>query len=144
MPISSLLGMLLLIAGFAVLVQTFAWITRALERRAKGSLAPEDTTGEVEVEEAPPSLGAVLLNANYGLVLGVLACLLFWLWPPLMLVLSAAGLGFSGRTLVQGWRQYHLLVYRALGGLVLSLASVALHFLKLTGQLPDLSRLMSP
>ena len=129
--------MLLLVAGFVVLMQTFAWITRLLERRAEAVLAPEDI-GEAEEEEPPPSLGAVLLGANYGLILGGLACLLFWLWPPLMLVLSTAGIGFSGRTLVQGWRQYHLLVYRALAGMILSLASVGLHFLKLTGQIPAL------
>ena len=140
----SLLGVLLLVAGFAVLVQTFVWITRLVERRAEGPLASE-MAGESEAEAVPPpSLGAVLVGANYGLVLGVLACGLFWLWPPLMLVLSAAGIGFSGRTLVQGWRLFGLLVYRALAGLVFSLGSVVLHFLRLTGQLPDLSRLMSP
>jgi hypothetical protein len=58
-----------------------------------------------------------------------------------MVSLSAAGIGFSGRTLVQGWRRYEVLVYRALAGLALSLVSVALHYLNLTGQLPDLGRL---
>jgi hypothetical protein len=86
-------------------------------------------------------MAVILQGANYGLVLGVLACLLFKVWPPLMLALSAAGVGFSGRTLVQGWRRYQLLVHRALAGLALSLASVGLHYLNLTGQLPDLARL---
>jgi len=125
---SSLVGLLLLGAGFAVLVQTFVWISRLMERRA----APPDPP---TAEEA---LGGVLLGANYGLVLGVLACLLFWVWPPLMLSLSAAGIGFSGRTLVQGWQRFEILLYRALAGLVLSLASVALHYLNLTGQLAGL------
>ena len=139
---SSLVGLFLLGAGFVVLVQTFAWITRLVERRVMRqqtvppALAPE--VQEVQEVAPQPTLGAILQGANYGLVLGVLACLLFWLWPPLMGVLSAGGIGFSSRTLVQGWRRYEILVYRALAGLMLSLASVALHFLNLTGQIPAL------
>jgi hypothetical protein len=125
---SSLVGLLLLGAGFAVLVQTFAWIARLVERRA----APQDPP------PAEAALGAVLQGASYGLVLGVLACLLFKVWPPLMLVLSAAGIGFSGRTLVQGWRRYGMVVYRAIVGLVLGLVSLGLHYLDLTGQIPAL------
>ncbi len=134
---SSLVGLLLLGAGFVVLVQTFAWISRLVERRA--AALPASVPEEEEVPQ--PTLGVILQGANYGLVLGVLACLLFKVWPPLMLSLSAAGMGFSGRTLVQGWRRYGVLVYRALAGLGLSLVSVALHYLNLTGQLPDLGRL---
>lgn len=131
----SLVGLLLLAAGFVVLVQTFAWLARLVERRAWADQIPAP-----EVEEAvpQPTLGAILQGANYGLVLGGLACLLFKVWPPLMLALSAGGIGFSGRTLVQGWRRYEILVYRALAGLVLSLASVALHYLNLTGKIPAL------
>lgn len=136
---SSFVGLLLLGAGFAVLVQTFAWLARLVERRATSHQAPPEAFA-VEVPEDAPELtmGAVLQGANYGLVLGVLACLLFKIWPPLMLALSAAGAGFSGRTLVQGWRRYEVLVYRALAGLVLSLGSVALHYLNLTGKIPAL------
>lgn len=135
---SSLLGLFLLVAGFAVLVQTFAWIARLVGRRAAAAATPPEDPPEAE---APPTLGVILQGANYGLVLGVLACVLFKVWPPLMLSLSAAGIGFSGRTLVQGWRRYQILVYRALAGLALSLVSVVLHYLNLTGQLPDLGRL---
>ncbi|MCC7261937.1 MAG: hypothetical protein IT369_05355 [Candidatus Latescibacteria bacterium] len=138
---SSLVGLLLLLAGFAVLVQTFAWIARAVERRAASASACPPAPLPAEEEAPQPSLGVILQGANYGLVLGVLACLLFKVWPPLMVSLSAAGIGFSGRTLVQGWRRYEVLVYRALAGLALSLVSVALHYLNLTGQLPDLGRL---
>lgn len=141
---SSLVGLLLLGAGFAVLVQTFAWLARLVERRAASHQAPPEAFAAEVPEAAPePTLGAILQGANYGLVLGVLACLLFKVWPPLMLALSAAGIGFSGRTMVQGWRRYQILVYRALAGLVLSLASVVLHYLNLTGQIPDLGRLLS-
>jgi hypothetical protein len=129
---SSLVGLLLLGAGFVVLVQTFAWIARLVERRA---WSPEPPPPDAESQ---PTLGGVLQGASYGLVLGLLACLLFKVWPPLMLVLSAGGLGFSSRTLVQGWRRYEILVYRALAGLVLSLASVGLQYLNLTGQIPPL------
>ncbi len=135
----SLVGLLLLAAGFVVLMQTFAWIAGLVERRALSHpVPPEGLAAEVPEARPEPTLGAILQGANYGLVLGVLACLLFKLWPPLMLALSAAGIGFSSRTLVQGWRRYEILVYRALAGLVLSLASVALHFLNLTGKIPAL------
>ncbi|MBI2503450.1 MAG: hypothetical protein HYW07_09515 [Candidatus Latescibacteria bacterium] len=136
---SSLVGLLLLGAGFAVLVQTFVWIARLREGRAPPGAKAAESAQETEVEPAPqPALGAILQGASYGLVLGGLACLLFKVWPPLMLVLSAGGIGFSGRTLVQGWRRYEILVYRALAGLVLSLVSVGLHYLNLTGQIPAL------
>lgn len=135
---SSLVGLLLLGAGFAVLVQTFAWIAHLVERRAWNAAPAPAPPPEPGAEPAPPTLGVILQGANYGLVLGVLACLLFKVWPPLMLALSAAGIGFSGRTLVQGWRRYEIVVYRALAGLGLSLVSVALHYLNLTGQIPAL------
>lgn len=136
---SSLVALVLLVAGFAVLVYTFAWLARLVERRAASHrVLPEAAAAEVPEPVPEPTLGAILQGANYGLVLGVLACVLFKLWPPLMLALSATGIGFSGRTLVQGWRRFGIIVYRALAGVVLSLVSVALHYLNLTGKIPAL------
>ena len=74
-------------------------------------------------------------GANYGLVLGILSCLLFMI-SPFLLIMSLAGMFYGGRALWQGLSQYSIIVYRALIGAVLSLASVALHFLNATGQLP--------
>lgn len=134
----SVVGLLLLAMGFAVLLQTFAWISRLVARRAR----PTAQEGEPPIEERP-SFGVILHGANYGLILGILACLLFKVWAPLMLALSAAGIGFSVRTLVEGWRGYQIVVWRALTGLGLGLASVGLHYLNLTGQLPPIDRLLS-
>ncbi len=133
---SSTLGLLLLAVGFVVLVQTFAWIARLLAHRA------QPIQEEAEPEERP-SFGVILHGANYGLVLGILACLLFKIWAPLMLALSVAGIGFSVRTLLEGWRGYRILVWRAFFGLGLGLASVGLHYLNLTGQIPPLDRLFA-
>ena len=95
----------------------------------------EDAEGDPEAEAARGR--AVILGANYGLVLGILACILFKVsW--LMLMLSVAGIVYSARALYQGIRYYRIVVYRALIGFVLSLLSVGLQYLELTGQLAEM------
>ena len=148
---STLLTALLLGFGFAVLVFTFRWISRLLAlRRAGAEPAKVGEAGETaesgEVDPAapePPPAVVMIQGANFGLALGVLSCLLFPVVPPMMLVLSAAAAGYCVRALWQGLWRYRILVYRALAGLVLSFASVGLHYLTLTEQPPGLRQLPS-
>ncbi len=151
---STLLTALLLGFGFAVLVFTFRWISRLLALRRAGAEPAEagETTETGEPAEpgegdpaTPEPTPAVLMiqGANFGLVLGVLSCLLFPVVPPMMLLLSAAAAGYCARALWQGLWRYRILVYRALAGLVLSFASVGLHYLTLTEQPPGLRQLPS-
>ncbi|MFH1570358.1 MAG: hypothetical protein ABIL09_20370 [Gemmatimonadota bacterium] len=147
------IALLLLIFGFAVLLVTFLWVARLLALRAQeraraagpaeaGEPAPPDplsaaTSAEAEaaaVEEARAARVAVSTGANLALILGLLAAGLFWL-SPLFLVLSAAGVYYGCRSLWIGVRRYRTLIYRALLGVLLSLASVGFQYLYLTGQL---------
>ena len=128
----TLLTLIFLGFGFVVLMLTFLWVGHLLARRR----ARKDGAEQVPEEESPAV--AMMHGANYGLMLGILACLLFKVLPPLMLILTASGLFFSGRALWEGVWRYRILVYRALAGLVLSLLSVGLHYFNLTGQMPDL------
>ena len=125
----TLTGIIVLVLGFVVLVLTFMWIAnlRSGVRRVAAKEADE--------EKAPSGRALMIHGANYGLVLGILSCLLFMI-SPLLLIMSLAGMFYGGRALWQGLSQYSIIVYRALIGAVLSLASVALHFLNATGQLP--------
>lgn len=157
----SVFALLLLIAAFAILVVTFLWVARLLGLIGKDSASAESDDGEedkgqekpadvkdelevdldVEAEEEAGRGRAVSLGANYGLVLGVLAVILFKVsW--LMLMLSAGAIGYSSRALYQGIRHYRLIVYRALIGFVLGLLSVGLHYLEFTGQLAEMVPLL--
>jgi hypothetical protein len=150
----------LLLAAFGILVVTFLWVAQLLglfghEPQSGGALvADEEETAaqrdepalqqvvgtEVEGarEEEESGRGqAVILGANYGLVLSILACILFAV-STLMLMLSVAGIGYSARALYQGIRYYRLVVYRALIGLVLGILSVGLHYLELSGLLAEM------
>ena len=164
----SAVGLIILGIAFIVLVITFFSVARilAMRREAGGSraddLASADGEGEDAGEEAVSDVEAAVPagaeseptpeeekeeeervavamahGSNFGLILGILACLLFkvsWLF----LLLSAAGVVYSGRSLWHGIRRYRIVILRALIGLVLSLASVGLHFLNLSGQLPEI------
>ena len=99
----------------------------------EGNLAASDEAAE----EVSPAI-AMIHGANYGLLLGLLSCILFMVLAPLMLILSAAGAFYSSRALWQGLYRYRILVYKALVGLLLSISSVGLHYLNLTQQLPVL------
>ena len=158
----SVFALLLLIAAFAILVVTFLWVARLLGLIGKDPVSAESDDGEEEEGQEDPVEGegeveadsdvdaeeeesgrgrAVILGANHGLVLGVLAVILFKVsW--LMLMLSAGAIGYSSRALYQGIRHYRLIVYRALIGFLLGLLSVGLQYLEFTGQLAEMVPLL--
>ena len=160
----SVVALFLPLVAFAILVVTFLWVARLLgllgtktadvesgdegedePQPAIGSQDPQEEIPEPEAEEEEEDEAgrgqAVILGANYGLVLGILACLLFLVsW--LMLILSVAAIGYSSRALYQGIRHYRLVVYRALIGFVLGLLSVGLQYLELTGLLAEMVPLL--
>ena len=134
--------------AFLVLVVTFRWIARILARRLERVGAPSVARSEdgepppegVAAEEEPRGAGTIpgtIHGANYSLVLGILAILLFVV-SPLFLLISAAGAYYGGRVLYQGIRFFQVVIYRALAGTVLSLGSVGVQYLWLTDQFADL------
>ena len=141
-----LLSILILIFAFGVLVGTFFWVARLLAARSQRQAAPKAASGdagavvetaltaeEEAAEELERTKTGVGVNATLGLILSVLACLLFFL-SPLTLVLSAAGLWFSANALWLGFRRFSVFIGRAALGTVLGAASVGLHFGYRTGQ----------
>ena len=153
----SIVAIACLAFAFIVLLLTFRWIAKLVARRLirrsqAAAEAIDDSPGEdsatedvakQDEEDAPRGAG-VIHGANYGLVLGILACILFKV-SPLMLILSGVGLFYGGRTLYEGIRYFATVIYRAAVGLALSLISVGLHYLNLTGQLTELiSRVLPP
>ena len=142
-----LLSILILIFAFGVLLSTFFWISRLLAARGQREVAaiapatvdaaPIEETGPTPEEEAAEELErtktGVGVNATLGLILSVLACLLFWL-SPLTLVLSVAGLWFSGNALWFGFRRFNVFIGRAALGIILGAGSFGLQFGYLTGQ----------
>jgi len=159
----NIIALALLVFGFAVLVVTFLWVARLLSMRSHARATREmnralaaqaealdegapaadegDGTGavevepaEVEAEERRAAGRAVILGANLSLVLGILSAVLFWI-SPLVAVLSLAAVYYGGRCLWLAWTRFRIFVFRALIGLVLGSASLALVYLKLSGQL---------
>ena len=114
--------------GFVVLLLTFYGVSHLLER---GQRRHEGIT-KVQAEARQSPARAMIHRANYGLVLGILACALFKILAPLMLILSVVGAGYSGWALWEGVSRYRILIYRALFGLLLSIVSFGLHYLELT------------
>ncbi len=106
--------------------------TKGIEKSRTGEIEKEEM--EEELPLGPGVIGKVY-GANYGLLLGILACGLFWV-SPLMLALSLVGIFYSGRALWQGLRYFRMVIYRALIGLGLCLVSMGLHFLKAIGEMP--------
>ena len=115
----SLLTFAFTIIGFVVLVATFFGIARLVAQRrsrksqsATSKVASQeagDPSEEIKEEVSPAT--AMIHGANYGLVLGILACVLFKILARLMLTLSAAGCGYSLRALWQGLSRYRIVVY---------------------------------
>ena len=140
----SLLGLVILMLAFLVLVATFFWVSRILALHPRGKTAPEpreESAVEPEEDSIPepqekPVMGKGY-GANYGFVLGVLACGLFWI-SPLMLALSLVGMFYCGRSLWGGIKYFRTIIFRALVGLALSMGSVGLHYWKAIGGLPEL------
>ena len=76
-------------------------------------------------------------GANYGLLLGGVSCGLFFLTQtPLLLALSCVGFFYSVRAFVGGLRYFRVVVWRALLGVLLNVASLAMHILFAVGQWP--------
>ena len=167
---NSVVAAILLVVAFAILVLTFLWVGRLLglwsavpppadaakaESEGEPVNAVADEAAPATADESPPAAEeaeeeeeeaargrATILGANYGLVLGILACILFKVsW--LMLILSAAGIGYSSRALYQGLRYYRIVVYRALIGFVLGILSVGLQYLELTGRIAEMMQLFA-
>ena len=140
--------------AFFVLVVTFRWISRLLARRlqdmaagdgdAEPAATPEPSSEEAADEEPDerPSGAGTIHGANFALVLGILASSLFKI-SPLMLVLSVAGLFYGARAAYEGIRYFQMIIYRALIGVTLSLASVGLHYLNMSGQLANLWQMLA-
>lgn len=164
----NIVALALLGFGFVVLVVTFLWIARLLSMRSHGRAArelkqalrdrasdeadpPEDPVPEaaeadeaaMDAEERRAAGRAVILGANLSLILGILACLLFW-FSPLFSVLSMAGIYYATRCVWTAWRRFRVFVLRALIGLVLSLLSLGLHYLKISGQITTLLPFLPP
>ena len=109
------------------------------ELHSKSEKFPSSTeyvdTESDEVEEA--AARAAIQGGTFGLILGILACILFKL-SDLMLVLSFCAICYSGRALFYGLRRYVMLIWRALVGLLLGVLSVGLHYLNVSGQLQNI------
>lgn len=144
MSTSWLVSLVILVFAFGVLVWTFVWVAKLLVERGHHAQQPEPaeqaveppapTPEEIEAEELERQRTGVGVNATLGLVLSVLACLLFWV-SPLFLVLSIAALWFSGNALWLGFRLFGVFIGRAALGVLMSMCSFGLHFLHLTGQI---------
>lgn len=110
------------------------------EGRAAARVTPESP--EPTSEEEALSGASTIHGANFALVLGILAALRFMV-SPLALMLPAAGIFYGGRALYEGIRYFQVVLIRALIVVVLSAGSIGLHYLNLTGQLLDLTQLMT-
>ncbi len=90
-----------------------------------------------EEEEAPELVRGRGYGANYGLLLGGLSCGLFFVvQTPLLLALSCVGFFYRGRALLGGLRHFRVVVWRALLGVLLNIAALAIQVLFAMGQLP--------
>jgi|GEM_PF-840502 len=143
-------GFIILAVAFVILLWTFLWVAKLMSHREKprvgsieqdGPVLAEDANGDVEEEEEedePPEIGRGRgYGANYGLLLGGLSCGLFFLTQtPLLLALSCVGFFYSARALVGGLRYFRVVVWRAVLGVLLNVASLAMHILFAIGQWP--------
>ena len=144
----SIVAVVLLLLAFTTLVGTFVWITRLLaekaqEKRRKACLGAkrEQEQGSPELEEEgaerPEMIRGQDYGANYGLLLGALACGLYWM-SPLVLALAFVGGFYSGSSLVNGVRYFRILIWRAVVGSLLNFGGVVLQFGVAVGSIPSL------
>lgn len=142
----SSLGIAVLVVAFVVLLWTFLWVARLMSHRETPRArilttgTPEDVPQDmptVVVEEEPEIVRGRGYGANYGLLLGALSCALFFVTQtPLLLALTCVGLYYSARAVLRGLRHFRVVVWRALAGVILNLAALAMHVLFAMGQLP--------
>ena len=146
---SSLFGLFCLVLGFGALFYTFIWLAR-LWWRQLGSAEPVPREGEPSEEgplvegeiEAIENVRATMgYGTNYGLVLGILACLFFKV-SPIMLILSLVAIFYSAKALWEGIWRFRTVLIRGVIGLLLGMASIALHFLEVSGQLPPIAEML--
>ncbi len=132
------LGAAILVVAFTVLVWTFLWMARLMARRAQMRQAPAPSPAvDQEVAAGPTRIRGRGYGANYGLMLGLVACGAFFVWPsPLLLAVAVVGLFYSGRSLVRGLRYFRVIVWRALLGVLLNAALPLMLFLYDTGRWP--------
>ena len=161
----SMIAIVLLLLAFGILVGTFVWIAHLLVERAEekkkaarkskereaeeeeeevveDEAGEEEEDGEDEVEdeveeEKPEMVRGRGVGANYGLLLGALSCGLFWM-SPLIMALSFVGIFYSGRAIVNGVRHFRIVIWRAVGGLLLNIGGIVRQFLSLLGIIPPL------
>ncbi len=141
---SSSLGVIILVVGFVVLLWTFLWVARLLtQREVPRSKVAKNVIGNARLEvesiadKGPEQIRGRGYGANYGLSLGLLACALFFLTQsPLLVAVVCVGLFYSGRSLLRGLRYFRVVVWRALLGVLVNIASVFMLFLYDTGQWP--------
>lgn len=141
----SSLGIAVLVVAFVVLLWTFLWVARLMSHRdhrkkPRARIASENMPEDaptVLAEEEPEHVHGRGYGANYGLLLGALSCALFFVTQtPLLLALTCVGFFYSGRALLRGLRYFRVVVWRALAGVILNLAALAMHVLFAMGQLP--------
>jgi hypothetical protein len=127
-------GIAVLVVAFVILLWTFLWVAKLMSYREKprveslrkdvSALVEED---DGEEEDQPEIMRGRGSGANYGLLLGGVSCGLFFLTQtPLLLALSCVG----------GLRYFRVVVWRALLGVLLNVASLAMHILFAVGQWP--------
>ena len=144
----SIVAVVLLLLAFATLVGTFVWITRLLAERAQEKKCKACPGAKREQEQGPPKIeeeGAGRpemirgrgYGANYGLLLGALACGLYWM-SPLVLALAFVGGFYSGSSLVNGVRYFRILIWRAVVGSLLNFGGIVLQFGVAVGSIPSL------
>ena len=144
----SSLGIAVLVVAFFVLLWTFLWVARLMSHRDHRKKPRVRITSEDSPEGAPQDTPTIVAEepeivrgrgygANYGLLLGALSCALFFVTQtPLLLALTCVGFFYSTRALLRGLRHFRVVVWRALAGVLLNLAALAMHVLFAMGQLP--------
>ena len=98
----------------------------------------EKKEGEKEQEEPTKKVHGRGYGANYGILLGALSCGLFWL-SPLIVALSFVGGFYSVRALAYGVLHFRIVVWRAVGGLLLNIGGIALQFMAMLDFMPSLA-----
>jgi hypothetical protein len=132
----SALSFVVLAVGFIVLVWTFVWVARlmALPDEVTTGSAKTASTGESAADGTRRVKGRGY-GANYGLVLGLAGCALFFMWPsPLLLALAAVGMFHSARAVFRGLYYFGVVVWRALIGVAFNGGLPIMLYLHTTGQ----------
>jgi hypothetical protein len=143
-----MVAVVLLLLAFATLVGTFVWITRLLSARAREKknkasrrakrVQEQGLPGpEPEGADQPKQVRGRGYGANYGLLLGALACGLYWM-SPLVLALAFVGGFYSGRALVNGVRHFRIVIWRSVIGSLLNIGGIVLQFGLAVGSIPPL------